>query len=124
MSKGQGALYLLKAMLIAYVITGILLFVLSWVTYKLELSDRSISAFVALIYIMSTAIASFYVGKCRKSRALVWGLVIGILYSAIVCLVSIIMSGGAVNVAADGLGTILLSIGGGVLGAFISCMGK
>lgn len=124
MSKGRGAIYMLKAMLIAYIVTGVLIFLLSWITYKLELGDRTINAMIAVIYLLSTAMASFYLGKCRKSRAMLWGLAAGILYAAIVCILSVIISGNAANVLADGIGTILLCIGGGVLGAFISCMGK
>ena len=46
-------LFLLKTLLITYLLTGILLFALSFVLYKLRLSNKQIQTGVYLIYILS-----------------------------------------------------------------------
>ena len=48
------AVDLLKSLLCAYVITGILLLVLTLLLYKMGLSEENVNAGIILIYVIST----------------------------------------------------------------------
>ena len=47
-------LWILKGLLTAYVVTGILLLLLAMALYRLELNEKSVSAAVTAIYVLST----------------------------------------------------------------------
>jgi putative membrane protein (TIGR04086 family) len=81
-------LFLLKTLLITYLLTGILLFALSFVLYKLRLSNKQIQTGVYLIYILSCFLGGFLAGKKLKNRRLLWGMFMGGLYFVVLFLVS------------------------------------
>lgn len=81
-------LFLLKTLLITYLLTGILLFALSFVLYKLRLSNKQIQTGVYLIYILSCFLGGFLAGKKLKNRRFLWGMFMGSLYFVVLFLVS------------------------------------
>ena len=73
-----------------------------------------------MIYVISTFVGGFVVGKLSGVRKFVWGLACGILYFALLLLVSLgiyrSLQGNGTNV----LTTFLLCAGGGMLGGMVS----
>ena len=120
MQKYRGALCLIRGMLVAYLITGMLIFILAWVTYKLDLSDNMIGVFVTVIYILSNVAGGFSIARCKGRKRLLYGLLSGALYVAILFLISVIATKGISNIEAEGVAAILLCLGGGALGGIIS----
>ena len=111
---------MLKALLCAYIITGILLLVLALLLYKLGLSEENVNAGVILIYVISTFAGGFVMGKLSGSRRFLWGLIAGVIYFALLLLISF----GIYHSVQSGSGslatTLLLCAGGGMLGGMVS----
>ena len=124
MGLGTGAqrraLDLLKALLCAYVITGILLLVLTLLLYKLGLSEENENAGVILIYVISTFAGGFVIGKLSGARKFLWGLIAGAIYFVLLFLISF----GIYHSIQSGAGSLatmfLLCAGGGMLGGMVS----
>ena len=80
MKNGRGIetklLWLLKSLLCAYIVTGILLFILTMLLYKLNLDEGKVTAGIVVIYILSTFAGGFLIGKLAGVRKFAWGLIL------------------------------------------------
>ena len=111
---------MLKALLCAYIITGILLLVLALLLYKLGLSEENVNAGVILIYVISTFAGGFVMGKLSGSRRFLWGLIAGVIYFALLLLISFGIYHSVQSGAGSLATTLLLCAGGGMLGGMVS----
>ena len=84
----QRAVDVLKALLCAYVVTGILLLALTLLLYKAGLSEENVNAGIILTYVISTFSGGFVIGKLSGTRKFLWGLITGVLYFALLVLIS------------------------------------
>lgn len=114
------AVWILKALLCAYVVTGILLLLLTLLLYKLNLDEGKVTAGITAIYVVSTFVGGFVAGKLLKVRKFVWGLTIGVLYFALLMLISLGVYRAVQGSGASVLTTFLLCAGGGMLGGMVS----
>ena len=120
MEKGTQAIQILKALLASYLVTGILLFVLTLLLYKFEWDEQMVTAGIIVIYVLSTFVGGFILGKLKRVRKFLWGLIIGVLYFVLLFLISF-----GVYRSFDGNGTnvitaLLLCAGGGMLGGMLA----
>ena len=72
--------WVLKALMAAYVVTGLLLLLLTLLVYKMEFSEEKVTAGITAIYVLSTFVGGLVIGKLSKMRKFLWGLAVGILY--------------------------------------------
>ena len=82
----------LKGLLFSYIITALILLLLSFLMLKLELPSSVISGGIIFSYIASTFIGGFFVGKRIEQRKFMWGLTMGVVYFIILLLVSLAMN--------------------------------
>ena len=119
-AKGTQAIQILKALLASYIVTGILLFILTFLLYKFDLDEQMVTAGIIAIYVLSTFAAGFIMGKLKKSRKFIWGLGMGLFYFLLLFGISFgvyrSFDGNAVSV----LSTFLLCAGGGMLGGMLA----
>ena len=119
-AKGTQAIQILKALLASYIVTGILLFILTFLLYKFDLDEQMVTAGIIAIYVLSTFAAGFIMGKLKKNRKFIWGLGKGLLYFLLLFGISFgvyrSFDGNAVSV----LSTFLLCAGGGMLGGMLA----
>ena len=111
---------ILKALLCTYVVTGILLLVLTLLLYKAGLSEENVNAGIILVYVISTFSGGFVIGKLTGMRKFLWGLLLGVIYFVLLLLISL---GIYHSLQADVMNlvtTFLLCAGGGMLGGMIS----
>ena len=120
MGKGTQVIQIMKALLASYIVTGILLFILTLLLYKFEWDEQMITAGIIAIYVISTFAGGFILGKLKGTRKFLWGLIMGILYFLLLFLISFgiyrSFDGNGTNV----LTTLLLCMGGGMLGGMIA----
>lgn len=113
-------LQILKALLCAYAVTGILLLVLTLMLYKMNLSEENVNAGITLIYVISTFASGFVMGKLAGMRKFLWGILTGVLYFVLLLLISFglyhSLQADSVNLAA----AFFLCAGGGMLGGMVS----
>ena len=100
------AFCVLKALVAAYIVTGLLLLILAFALYKLGLSENVVELGVVFIYLLSSAIGGFFIGKCMEVKRLLWGVLLGLFY--------------AQGIIQSGLLNTLICLGGGAIGAFLS----
>ena len=98
-------MWMVKALLAAYVVTGILLIILALALYKFELNEGAVTAGVTAVYLIST-----FTG----------GLVLGILYFALLLLVTVGIYRTFHGSSTEILVTFALCAGGGMAGGMIS----
>lgn len=113
-------LWMVKALLCAYVVTGIMLLILTVLLYKLGLSEENVNAGIILIYVISTFSGGFVIGKFAKVRKFLWGLLAGVLYFILLLLISLGIYHSLQGEAAHLVTTFLLCSGGGMLGGMVS----
>lgn len=114
------AFCVLKALVAAYIVTGLLLLILAFALYKLGLSENVVELGVAFIYLLSSAIGGFFIGKCMEVKRLLWGVLLGLFYVVLLLVLSLIVRGNAQGIIQSGLLNTLICLGGGAIGAFLS----
>lgn len=113
-------MWMVKALLAACVVTGILLIILALALYKFELNEGAVTAGVTAVYLISTFTGGLVVGKLAKVRRFLWGIVLGILYFALLLLVTVGIYRTFHGSSTEILVTFALCAGGGMAGGMIS----
>lgn len=120
LEKNQKIIWLLKALLFSYVVTGISLLLLSVLLYKFEWNEHLVSAAIVAVYVLSTVVGGIVIGKLVRTRRFFWGLLLGNLYFVLLLVITIIvyrsLSGNGLNM----LTAWILCTGGGMAGGMIS----
>lgn len=120
LEKNQKIIWLLKALLFSYVVTGISLLLLSVLLYKFEWNEHLVSAAIVGVYVLSTVVGGIVIGKLVRTRRFFWGLLLGNLYFILLLVITIILyrslSGNGLNM----LTAWILCTGGGMTGGMIS----
>ena len=62
-SKNAKPMLMIKALLLAYAATGILLLILAFLLYKMGLGESQINIGIMVTYIVSCLFGGFYMGK-------------------------------------------------------------
>lgn len=118
--KDSMLIWMLKSLLAAYFVTGILLLLLTLAVYKLELGERIVSAGIIGIYVAANLIGGIIIGKLAGKRRFLWGLILGVTYFALLLLITLgvyrTVHGNAVGI----MTTFLLCAGSGMFGGMIS----
>lgn len=110
----------LKTLLLSYVVTVLLLFLLAFLLYKLKWGAEQASRGITLVYLISCALGGFLTGKQMGNRRLFWGLVWGILYFAVLLLLSFLVGKGLQGDTKAVLTVLAACLGGSAAGAFLS----
>lgn len=118
--KDSKVMWVLKALLASYIVTGILLLLLTMALYKMELNEKMVSAAIVAIYVMATLIGGILIGKMAKVKRFIWGLGLGVTYFALLLLITLgvyhTLNGDGANLVT----TFILCAGGGMTGGMIS----
>ena len=116
MQKNIKVIWWIKSLLASYIVTGILLLVLTFFMYKFELNEKIVSAAIVGIYVVSTLIGGMIIGKLTKSKRYLWGMVLGIIYFVLLLLITL----GVYRTLNGDSVSMILCAGGGMTGGMIS----
>ena len=120
MSKNAKPLLMMKALVLAYAVTGILLLLLAYRLYKMGLGESQVNLGIMVIYIVSSLLGGFYLGKKIKVRRFVWGMGVGSGYALLLIAVTFLtehhMRGDIKEMAL----LFFLCVTGGALGGMLS----
>ena len=75
-------LKVLSTLLIMYILTGVALFVLAFLLYKMELTENIVTIGITAIYVVSGLLGGIIIGKRMKTRRFLWGIIMGAAYAA------------------------------------------
>lgn len=118
--KPAGAVSILYAFFVMFVCSGILLLLLSLAVFYLDLSAKLAEAFIYAIYVIASFLGGFVIGKIKKEKKFLWGVLMGTLYFAVVLIVSLVQNGGTVEDVVHMLTALLLCIAPAMAGGMIS----
>lgn len=118
--KKSRAMLVLKALVVSYVTTGILLLILALVLFKMELNQSKVSIGIIAIYIVASFIGGWVAGKGAGKQKFLWGLVIGCAYFLMLTIISLLTNGNLQSEISQLLTTLMLCMGGGMLGGMLS----
>ena len=111
---------MLKALLASYIVTGLQLLGLTFLVYKFELDEQLVVAGIVAIYVVSTFMGGYIIGKLTEVKKYIWGMLTGVAYFLLLFLISY---GVYREFNTNGISTIttaILCIGGGMLGGMLS----
>ena len=77
-----------------YIITGILLLLLAFLMYKMDLAEPVVNGAIIAIYIISGFFGGFLMGKKAGVKKYLWGLLMGALYYGVLILVGLVLHQG------------------------------
>ena len=117
MTRGLAAL---KGILFSYGTTGVLLMILAFLLYWLQLDRKIVGIGIMAIYLISTFVGGFYIGKKEGNKRFLWGFCMGILYFAILGALSLAVKAGAMEGTGGFVPTLILCGVGGMLGGMLS----
>lgn len=108
----------MKVLLVSYIFTGILMVLLAMILCKLDLSEPKVDIGIMLIYVMSTLLGGYGVGKLVEVQKYLWGMILGISYFVMLLIVTLCItkSLGDANIVS----TLLICMGGGTVGGMVA----
>lgn len=117
--NGTAAL-IIKSVALSYIITGVLLLILAFILYKLELPASKIRIGVIIVYIVSNLAGGFYIGRKKGVKKYLWGGACAAAYILILLAVSLVASQSMGQDMTGIVTAVAACIGGGVAGGMIS----
>ena len=111
---------LLQALLCSYLLSAVLLLATAFFLYRFRLKESQIRLAVAVIYVLSGALAGFFFARTTGKRRFFCGLTAGLSYFLILAAVSSFLGKGFTVSMPHLLTTMGMCIGGGIFGAVIS----
>lgn len=118
--RNSKAITILRDLVISYIVTGILLLLLSFLMLKFDLSNAILSSGIIVTYILSNVIGGFLLGKSAEQRRFLWGLGMGALYFVILVLISILTSPIADLEGSRMVTVLFICLFSGMLGGMVS----
>ena len=112
--------FILKCLLLSYLLTTGLLLLLALLLYRFELTEKVVSVCIIGIYILVAFLAGFLAGKREGSRKFLWGLLLGGLYFLILIVISLTVNQGMGEVGGNFFTVLILCCGSGMLGGMLS----
>lgn len=116
----KGAVWLMKSLLLAYAITGVLLMILALLLFKCQLNEQVVSFGVIAIYIITTLTGGFYIGRKIKSRKYLWGMLLGASYFLLLLLVSLAVNQSLSDSTNSLITTLIMCVCGGTFGGMFA----
>lgn len=120
MKSGEGVIFMLKCLLVSYVLTAGLLLLLALMLYRFGLKENIVNICIIAIYVIVTFLSGMMAGKRAGSRRFLWGLLMGVLYFVVLAAVSLAVNRSLQDVANNFVTVFLLCAGSGMLGGMVS----
>ena len=80
------AVWILKSLLGAYVVTGNPVISLCCLSINSNLEEKQVTVAVMAIYLVSTFVGGFMIGKWNRVQKFLWGMIVGAGYFIYYCL--------------------------------------
>ena len=109
-----------KALLISYLVTGVILAILSYFVFQYEIKEGIVNIMIVATYVIANFMGGFISGKRMKERKFLWGLGLGVMYAAILLVVSYALGNGGALMDKSNLTMLMLCTGGGMLGGMLA----
>lgn len=115
--KGKAVL---KALLFAYAVTGILLLFLAFLLFRFNLGEGTAAGGIVAVYVLACFFGGFSAGKFVRKDKYFWGTLTGLAYFLLLVLVSFGVQGKWDMSVQHVVTTFFMCLGGGTLGGMLS----
>lgn len=119
-TTGQKILMIIKALILSYVVSGLILLLLAFLLYQFQLSEQVIKAGVLAVYVISCLAGGWYIGRKIGNRKFAWGFLEGILYFVVLLVVSMILNKSSIVYSQHLVTAFAMCVLGGTIGGMIS----
>jgi len=92
--KKNGVSVMGVSLLMMYLISGVLLLLLSALLYRFELSEGTVKIGIVAVYIVSGFVGGLLTGKQMQDKKYLWGLLTGSIYFLLLLILSFILKSG------------------------------
>lgn len=113
-------LQVVKVIVVDVIITFLAVLLLSFLLYKFRFGDNILRIGIVVVYALSNFIGGFIIGKIKENKKYIWGAVTGLVYFAILALVSMLVTGELFGNGNMAVIAFLTSVAGGTLGGMLS----
>lgn len=110
----------LKELLLEMIISAILLVCISFIVLRMSPAVAVIKILILIIYGISTFAGGYIIGKIMNRKKIVWGAISGIIYFAVIAIVSFIVKGGIDAGTVSVISSLIVSVAAGSMGGMIS----
>lgn len=117
--KKEAPLWLFT-MLGMYIVTAVLLMLLAFLIYRFQFGEGFTNIAIIAVYIAVNFMGGFFMGKKKKVKNYLLGLVVGVTYFLILVLVSLICNHGLQDFAGNFFTTLAICTGAGTIGGMLS----
>lgn len=111
---------IMKTLIAAYAFTAVLLVLSAFIMYKMQLDELQVRLFVILTYGVSAIAGGFIYGKIKGCKRVLNGALAGILYFAVLLLVSCAVNRGFEESLGRNMLSFAVCMTGGIIGGIIS----
>lgn len=118
--RSSKAMVIIKDLLISYIVTGILLLILAFLIYKLDVSSMILNAGIILTYILSNFIGGFLLGKSVEQKRFLWGIVMGAIYFAVLIITTMLTDTIVGIDMSETISVLVICLFSGMFGAMLS----
>ncbi len=103
-----------------YLLSALLLLILSLVMYQFDLNQQIAKIAILFIYIASSFLGGFLIGKKKKVRKFLWGFMMGLAYFAVLLVISFAVNGGKIDDIVQVGTTLVLCAAASMVGGMVS----
>ena len=114
------SLIVLGSLFLSYVISLLLIVLVAFILLKMQPSEKVIQGFVIAIYILSTFVGGFFIGKKMEKKQYLWGMLLGIFYFFVIFLISFTLHKDITGVTGSMITVFIMCMLGGTLGGMVS----
>ncbi len=116
----QKVLQIVKVLIASYIVTGLVLVLLTTLLYRFEMGEGIISAGVIVAYLLSGFFGGFLIGKKKKEKKFLWGALVGAAYFVVLVVISLLVHRNIQGEIGNFFTTMVMCVGSGMLGGMIS----
>lgn len=109
-----------KVLILEAVISLVFLCIFALILQKLQPSESGIRMGVKLLYVLVNLIGGFLIGRIMRQKKFLWGAATGLIYFAVISLISFLMHKGFYVDMQNAVTICLLCVAGGMAGGMIS----
>ncbi|MBE5876119.1 MAG: TIGR04086 family membrane protein [Lachnospiraceae bacterium] len=119
MKNYERVISLLKGVLIAYIITAVMLFLMAFLLYQFNLSETIVDIGILICYVASSLMAGLCYAINAKSRKFAWGMLAGFVYYAVLLGISVAIEEDFEIFSTSCITTLFICTGSGMLGGML-----
>lgn len=117
-NKGKAA-KMVQSIVVAYVLTAVMLFILSFIMYKCKVSMTGANSGILATYVLSCLIGGFIFSGCLAQKKYLGGALLGVVYFVVAYLVSAVWNQSIAAQMPGMLTAFLICVFSGMLGGMI-----